>query len=385
MGAGSLRPMARVEPLRALRYAAARAGDLATLIAPPYDVIGPAERDELAARSPRNIVHLTLAADEADAGPLLRAWRDEGTLVVEATPALWWVVQDFVGPDGVRRERAGIVAAVGVEPYERRVVLPHERTHAGPKESRLRVLRATRTQLEPIFLLYDDPAGRPRQALAPFVTGEPTLVAADADSTSRLWRIDDPGAVAAVRSALADAQLLIADGHHRYETAVAYHAEAGTPASALTFAVLVNTVGEGLTIFATHRVVKVAPPLDGLTLEPAPDGPQAALARITALPHDCPAFVVHSAAGTWIATDPASAESDFARLDALGLGERTYTPRADEAVAAVAGGDAELAFLMRPTLIEEVQAACAAGEAMPQKSTYFYPKLHSGLLLFPLA
>lgn len=108
--------MARVEPFRALRYDTDRAGALDALIAPPYDVISPAQRDELAARSPRNIVHLTLAADEADAGPMLRSWRKEGTLAVDATPALWWVVQEFTGPDGVRRERAGIVAAVGVEP-----------------------------------------------------------------------------------------------------------------------------------------------------------------------------------------------------------------------------------------------------------------------------
>lgn len=376
--------MARVEPFRALRYDTDRAGALDALIAPPYDVISPAQRDELAARSPRNIVHLTLAADEADAGPMLRSWRKEGTLAVDATPALWWVVQEFTGPDGVRRERAGIVAAVGVEPYENRVVLPHERTHSGPKESRLRVLRATRTQLEPIFLLYEDAEGRPRQALAPHVTGEPTLVAADADSTSRLWRVDDPAAVAAVRDALADAQLLIADGHHRYETAVAFHAEDGTPASAHTFAVLVNTVGEGLTIFATHRVVKTAPSLDELQLELVPEGPLAALERVTALPYHHPAFVVHTAKGTWIATDHQSSATDVARLDALGIGERTYTPKADEAVAAVAAGEAEVAFLLRPTLIEQVQESCEAGEVMPQKSTYFYPKLHSGLLLFPL-
>ena len=305
-------------------------------------------------------------------------------LAVDAEPALWWVVQEFTGPDGVRRERAGIVAAVGVEPYENRVVLPHERTHSGPKESRLRVLRATRTQLEPIFLLYEDPEGRPRKALSPHATGEPTLIARDADSVSRLWRISDAAAIAAVRDALADAQLLIADGHHRYETAVAYHAEDGTPASAFTFAVLVNTVGEGLTIFATHRVVKAKPSLEGLSLEAVADGPEAALARVTAMPYDHPAFVVHTAAGTWIATDPSSSATDVARLDAVGIGERTYTPQAGEAIAAIAAGDAEVAFLLRPTLIEQVQESCARGEVMPQKSTYFYPKLHSGLLLFPL-
>lgn len=376
--------MARVEPFRALRYDLSRAGALDALIAPPYDVISSEGRDELAARSPRNIVHLTLAADEADAGPLLRAWQEEGTLAVDDTPALWFVVQEFTGPDGVRRERAGIVAAVGVEPYENRVVLPHERTHSGPKESRLRVLRATRTQLEPIFLLYEDPEGRPRKALAPHVTGEPTLVAADRDSVSKLWRVDDPAAVAAVRDALAAAQLLIADGHHRYETAVAFHAEDGTPGSALTFAVLVNTVGEGLEIFATHRVVKQKPSLHGLHLEAWEGSPASALAEVCALPPHHPAFVVHTREGTWIATDQTSSATDVARLDALGLGERTYTPVLDEAVAAVAAGEAGAAFLLRPTRIEQVQESCQRGEVMPQKSTYFYPKLHSGLLLFPL-
>ena len=377
--------MARVEPFRALRYDSATAGALDALIAPPYDVISPEQRDELAARSPRNIVHLTLAADEADAGPLLRDWRAEGTLAVDKTPALWWVVQEFTGPDGVKRERAGIVAAVGVEPYENRVVLPHERTHSGPRESRLRVLRATRTQLEPIFLLYEDAEGRPRQALAPHATGEPTLVAADADSVSKLWRIDDPAAIAAVRDALADAQLLIADGHHRYETAVAYHAEDGTPASAFTFAVLVNTIGEGLTIFATHRVVKAMPAsLDGLHLESGLGGPLAALEEVTAMPYHHPAFVVHTREGTWIASDQHSSATDVARLDHVGIGERSYTPVAADAVAAVDSGEAEVAFLLRPTLIEQVQESCEEGEVMPQKSTYFYPKLHSGVLLFPL-
>jgi hypothetical protein len=105
---------------------------------------------------------------------------------------------------------------------------------------------------------------------------------------------------------------------------------------------------------------------------------------VTELPYHHPAFVVHTAKGTWIATDHQSSATDVARLDALGIGERTYTPKADEAVAAVAAGEAEVAFLLRPTLIEQVQESCEAGEVMPQKSTYFYPKLHSGLLLFPL-
>jgi hypothetical protein len=125
--------VAEVKPFRAVRYGE-RAGSLETLVAPPYDVISAAERDELAARNPRNVVHLTLPEDEADAGRTWRSWREDGTLADEAEPRFWWLSQDYVGPDGVGRTREGLVAALKAEPYANRVVLPHERTHRGPKE-----------------------------------------------------------------------------------------------------------------------------------------------------------------------------------------------------------------------------------------------------------
>src|SRR5688500_13038206 len=231
--------MAVVKPFRALRYDETVAGPLETLVAPPYDVISPEQRAELAARSEHNVVRLTLPDSEAEAARLLAAWQAEGALVPD-DPTVWIVSQDYVGPDGVARTRTGIVASLKVEPYETGTVLPHERTHAGPKEGRLRLLRATGVQLEPIFLLYDGAAPLARPDRAPDLEVE----------GAKLWRIDDPSVV----RAFDDKQLLIADGHHRYETAVAFHEEEGTPASAQMLVVLVSTADPGLEIFPTHRL-----------------------------------------------------------------------------------------------------------------------------------
>src|SRR5687768_2296421 len=231
--------MAVVKPFRALRYDEAVAGPLETLVAPPYDVISVEQREQLRARSPHNGVRLTLPDSEEDAARELEDWRANGVLV-EEPPAVWALEQDYVGPDGVARTRFGIVASLKVEPYETGTVLPHERTHAGPKEGRLRLLRATRVQLEPIFLLYDGPAPVARQDREPDLEVE----------GAKLWRIDDPTVV----RAFDDKQLLIADGHHRYETAVAFSQEEGTPASAQMLVVLVSTEDPGLEIFPTHRL-----------------------------------------------------------------------------------------------------------------------------------
>ena len=180
--------MAVVKPFRALRYDEAVAGPLETLVAPPYDVIDDEQREELRARSPHNVVRLTLPDSEEEAARALDDWRTQGVLV-EEPPAVWALEQDYVGPDGVARTRFGIVASLKVEPYETGTVLPHERTHAGPKEGRLRLLRATRVQLEPIFLLYDGPAPATRPDREPDLEVE----------GAKLWRLDDPTLVRALR------------------------------------------------------------------------------------------------------------------------------------------------------------------------------------------
>jgi len=349
--------VAEVKPFRAVRYAE-RAGSLDTLVAPPYDVISPAQRDELAARNEHNVVHLTLPDDEAAAGRLWREWREDGTLADEDAPGFWWLSQDYVGPDGVARTREGLVAALKAEPYENRVVLPHERTHRGPKEGRLRLLREVKAQLEPLFFLYEGapPASRPER--------EPDLEVEGA----RLWRLPPDG----VSEAFADRQLLIADGHHRYETTLAYGE------NPYVLAVLVSLDDPGLMIFPTHRVFDHEPG-ERLPAEALAGDARRALEDV---PADRAAAVLYRGDGFELAVD--GNELDVRLVDRLGHEGISYTADWDEAVRAVDAGEAEVAVLMRPTRIEDVFAVAQRGETMPQKSTYFYPKLVSGLLFLPL-
>jgi uncharacterized protein (DUF1015 family) len=353
-----------VKPFRALRYDEATAGPLETLVAPPYDVISPEERADLRARSPYNVVRLTLPDSEEQAAADLASWRDDGVLVGEP-PAVWALEQNYVGPDGVARRRSGLVASLEVEPYDRGTVLPHERTHAGPKEGRLRLLRATRVQLEPIFLLYDgeSPATAPDR--------KPDLEVEGA----RLWRLDDH----TVLRAFDDKQLLIADGHHRYETALAFNEEEGTPESAQMLVVLVSTSDPGLEIFPTHRVFASGRRLEG-EREPV-DDPVTALANLG--DDTRPAVVEVTREGVAIVrSEPGTL--DVQLVDMLGHDGIAYTPDAADALRRVRDGEAAVAYLMRPTRIEDVFEYARRGEVLPQKTTYFFPKLISGLLFHPL-
>lgn len=356
--------MADVAAFRAVRYA----HPTPSVTAPPYDVISPAERERLAALDAHNVVRLTLPASEEEGGRLFREWLADGVLVEEDAPAVWALVQDDVGPDGVRRERQGIVASLAVEPYERRIVLPHERTHAGPKESRLRLLRAARAQLEPIFLLYDGAS-----PLAP-PDREPDLAA----EGTRLWRMRD---AAEVTDFFVERQLLIADGHHRYETALAYQAEEGTPQSARMLVVLVSTSDPGLAVFPTHRVFAGRPDL-GVGGEPVASVEEG-LARLAAEPHErAVALAVRPDGAALVRGGPG--QLDVELVDRFGHEGISYTPDAGEAVAAVTSRAADVAFLLRATRIEDVFERARRGRVMPQKTTYFHPKLRSGLLFHPL-
>ncbi len=345
--------MAVVKPFRALRYDEALAGPLENLVAPPYDVISDEQRAELRARSPFNVVHLTLPDSEEDAARELEEWTSSGVLV-EEPPAVWALEQEYVGPDGVARKRFGLVASLKVEPYGTGTVLPHERTHAGPKEDRLRLLRATRVQLEPIFLLYDGPAPVERPEREPDLEIE----------GARLWRIDDPTVV----RHFDDRQLLIADGHHRYETAVAFSEEEGIPASAQMPVVLVSTEDPGLEIFPTHRLFSDEKHLEGE--EATNGGRRPEVTEVTRTG----SRVVHGPEGIL----------DVQFVDTLGHEGISYTPDAEEAERRVHEGRAAVAYLLRPTRIADVFEYARRGEVLPQKTTYFYPKLISGLLFHPL-
>jgi uncharacterized protein (DUF1015 family) len=372
--------VAEIRPFRALRYDEDRAGPIASLLALPYDVIGPVERESYLAASPFNVVRLILPDSPQKAARLFADWQRDGILVQEEQEAVWWLRQDYEGPDGVRRTRQGLVASLRAEPYETGIVRPHERTYPGPKQSQLELLRAVRASLSPILLLYDDPDCRPREALEPLAVGEPVFEAVDGTSVNRLWRIADVDAIREAAAALEDKSLVIADGHHRYETALDFHAEEGSESSAYTMAVLANTHGEGLTIFPTHRVYRELTTNGDLPVKRETSTPFEALTELERLPRDHPAFVLYERGGTWIVEAPGERVVDTAVVDRLAADGVTYTPRAEEAVALVDSGDAQAACLLRAPTIEQVTAVARAGDTMPQKSTYFYPKLLSGLL-----
>jgi uncharacterized protein (DUF1015 family) len=357
--------MADVQPFRAVRYAGA-AGALSDLVAPPYDTISEDERARLFERSPYNVAHLTLPDSVEEAGRLYRDWLAGGVLERDATPSAWLLVEDFVGPDGVARERRGLVASVLAEPYGAGSVLPHERTHRHIRDERVGLLRAMSAQPEPVFLLHETGAvpDTPRSA--------PDLSA----NGSRLWRVD------ADLSPFARGELLVADGHHRYESALELGRELGPPGARI-MALLVSTADPGLHVYPTHRVFSGRPDLASAIEGERCETVGEALERLAEESYERSAVVAYRTGDIRVVRGR-EGELDVELVDRYGLEGIGYTPQLDEAVAAVDRGGADLAFLLREPRVEDVFAAARRGRLMPQKSTYFFPKPLSGLLFHPL-
>jgi uncharacterized protein (DUF1015 family) len=417
--------MPDVQALRALHYDSAVAGPLADLVAPPYDVIDARQRSELAARSPFNVVNIDIPQGEPDpyasAGELFEQWQLQGVLVRDREPAIWAHTQEYTGPDGRRLTRRGFFARVRIEPYGPGRIRPHERTHPGPKEDRLRLTRATRANISPIFSLYSDPAGAAWSALSAATGQTPWGEVTDADGTvHRLWRVADPDAIASVREAAGGAELLIADGHHRYETMQAYAEEVGGEGHhRYILMCLVALEDPGLTVFPTHRLVNgldpgrqealaealrrdfdvVEVPIEQIAPPPGNGPLQLGYIdsdlqrpfRLTlkhqsiadaALPERSEAYR-HLDTGVLetlvLKNDLGMSDDDISHFNGL-----FYARDTAEALAMVRSGEYDAAFLMRPTPVEQVRDVAAAGENMPPKSTYFFPKLLTGLLFSPL-
>lgn len=371
-----------MKPFRALRFDLETAGPLDDLVAPPYDVIPRGVLARYTERSPNNVVRLIRPHEPELAAARLREWVRDGILVREARPAIWRIEESFTGPDGIPRTRHGLVARIRLEPYEHGVVLPHERIFPGPAASRLRLLRTTRTKLSPVLLLHD---GAP----TPSLERPPDLEAELDGTTTRLWRIDDPAAAAAAAATVAS-PLVIADGHHRYDAALRFHAEERTDETGWVMAVLVSREDPGLTIFPTHRLAAGAvPALNGeFRVSLLGGGLSEGLERLALVPRDRPGFVLARPGEVALAerARPVSGlleRLDVTAVDRLPLEGVTYTPSLREAEAAIGDGRACAAFLVRAPTVAEVQAIARAGETMPEKSTYFYPKLASGLLFSP--
>ncbi len=396
-------------PFRGERY---RAEDrLSRLIAPPYDVIAPPERARLAALDEHNIVHVMLPeAPGGDryawAAEQLAAWRAAGVLARDPEDAVYVMAQG---------QRLGMFAAVAAEGYEPRRVRPHEKTHAGPKADRLALLRATRTNIESIFLIAPDPSGELAGAVARVAHGRPDATAELDGVAIRLWVVTGQAATRLL-APVSRLPLYIADGHHRYETASAYARE--NPAADRVLAFIASARDPGLTILPTHRVIFGAGREPAALLErwrawfelaevPAGADP---LAHLATLGRDRTACLVAWPDGSvtslalrpdapldsvpGLGASPAVRALDVARVEILVvkaiLSAGTATPllryMADGAAAldAVRRGGATAAVLLNPTRLEQVFAVADAADVMPPKSTYFYPKVPSGLVLRPL-
>ena len=255
--------MADIQPLRALHYDQSLVGPLSDVTSPPYDVIDAEQREQLLRAlaiqrgrggPPQRASRIHMRA----AGELWEAWQLQGAIVRDPEPALWAHTQTYTGPDGQTRTRKGFFCRVRIEGYGPGRVRPHERTHPGPKEDRLRLMRTTRTNLSPIFSLFSDPTNAAWKALEPATESAPWGEVTDAEGTvHKLWRVTDPQAIAAVQQATSDVELLIADGHHRYETADTYAQELGGEGEhRYMLMCLVALEDPGLTVFPTHRLVR---------------------------------------------------------------------------------------------------------------------------------
>lgn len=439
--------MADVRPIQSLHYSLAAVPSLPDVTAPPYDVISPEMRAELLACSPFNVVEIDLpqAPGDADpyeyAGETLEEWTLQGILAADREPALWALTQDYEAPDGSRRVRRGLICRVRVEDYGPGQVRPHERTQPGPREDRLRLTRATRHNLSPIFALHPGDAW---PHLAPATESEPWGEVTDADGTvHRIWRVDDPATHDAVAAALADSELLIADGHHRYETARTYAEEVGGEGPhRYTLACLSSLDDPGLSVFPTHRLLKGLEPgqlaeleaglresfdveeVDPAALDPAGEPGIGVFGWISgtgaAGEESQPGAngtgeTVSSAEPTRAlrlrlpddaALDPELSERPeaYRNLDAviletvvlkgiLGMTEDDiaakrgigYLPSLSATAAVVGAGEWDCAFVLRSTPVQQVRDVAAAGETMPPKSTYFFPKILTGLVFNPLS
>ncbi|HEX4209214.1 MAG TPA: DUF1015 domain-containing protein [Candidatus Binataceae bacterium] len=423
-------PANRIEPFSALIFDA-KVGPLRDLIAPPYDLVDAAQQDALYARNPHNVIRLELNRDPdpyASAATTLKAWIRERVLVRHTPPALFHYTQRFEVA-GKLLSRVGIIARVGLEPFNRGGILPHERTFPKAKEDRLKLLSATRTNVSPIFGLYPSDASSLQTLVANLAARPPLLAAVDDRGVANEIRaITAPAEITAIQGALAAQQILIADGHHRYETALEYQRRRRA-AEALPSAVhgydsvmmmLVAFDDPGLVILPTHRVVRAIAPAalasfaararEFFALEEfsSAEALQSALAGVghgalgVALKGQALRLLTSRDPAAMAAAAPdlplAVRDLDVARLHSLILdricgisadqirqgGNISYTIDAPAALATVARGEADGVFLMNPPGVADVARVSASGATMPEKSTYFFPKLVTGMVLNPL-
>ncbi len=438
--------MAQIEPFRALRYDPTRVS-IPQVVTQPYDKITPAMQDGYYAASPHNLVRVILGKEHAGdhaaenrysrASQFFQDWRRQGIFLQDSQPSLYLYVQRFTAPEpaglggATERERRGIIALGRIEDYSAGVVFRHEQTLAKPKADRLDLLRATRAHFGQIFMLYSDPAGEIDGLLQP--RGNPDIETRDEYGVChQVWRISDTTLVNQVRDKMQDKKLVIADGHHRYETALNYRDErrSGTKAPSgsaapyeLVMMTLVNMDSPGMLVLPTHRVVHGLESFSGaafregaspyFSVEEVDCGVDAARAAaiLREAGRNGTAILAVAADRVFLLDRPKPVTSKvFAGLslrqqsldvvqlhkclleDVLGISEEAireqkniaYIRDLGESIAQVRSGSANVAFLMNPVRMGQVRDIAFAGEVLPQKSTDFYPKLLTGLTVYAL-
>ena len=435
--------MAHIEPFRAFRFDATRVA-LAEVATQPYDKITPTMQDRYYAASPYNLVKIILGKRQTSDGPennpytraakSFREWRQEGILRQDAEPSIYRYVQRFAAPspstnDALQFERQGFIALGKIEDYSAGVVFRHEQTLAKPKADRLDLLRATRAHFGQIFMLYSDPGDGIEQALAS--ADSPTMEMTDEYGVShRVWRVSDSRSIETVRNKMRDKKLIIADGHHRYETALTYRNERraaenegpGLAPREFVMMTFVKMESPGLLILPTHRVIRGLPNFSAddfrasaakfFTVDEADHSvsPERVSSMLRQAGQTGTAIVAAIRDRVFLLSRPKNSEEVFKNVSvrqqgldvvqlhkclleqALGISEAairdqtnvTYVRDAGEALNSVRSGEANVAFLMNPVRMEQVRDIAFAGEVLPQKSTDFYPKLLSGLTIYAL-
>lgn len=450
---GEVSPVVEIKPFAGLRFAADKVGSLDLVTCPPYDVITDEQRDELYSRSRYNVVRLVLGKtsdsdSESDnrytrAAASLKQWQREQVLRRDPEPALYAYEQQFV-VGGSEYTRFGFIAAVGLQDFSLGGILPHERTLSKPKADRLQLMRATKSNLSPIFGIYSDRAGSIEGALREQIKRvDPEVVTDDSGTINRVWPVTDYDTIEAVRLGMESNQVLIADGHHRYETSLNFQKEVRQQlgssvenqklASDYTMMMLVNMHGTGLVVLPTHRVIhgldqfdptafvsecarwfdvqEVDPKWLATVEDMTPDRFLDSLSGSGNRATSTCAFGLYAAGKLYLLRlgddrskvepliDPSRSQAwrgldvsvlhsviighvmNISEEDQLNQKNLKYTRSLREAVSLVDSGQCQAALLMNPTSIEEVRQVASAGETMPQKSTYFYPKLLTGLVL----
>jgi uncharacterized protein (DUF1015 family) len=429
--------MAKIAPFRGILYNKKKIANPSKVIAPPYDVISPEEQEKLYGRSPYNIVRLILNQEPEpyeSVARLFEEWQNEGILIRDETPGIYFLTHRYALKDGSEKERKGFIAVARLEDFSSGAIRPHEATLAAPKEDRLRLMLACNANLSPIFALYSEPKQMINRLLAEQVQGKaPDVeVKEDKGGSCRLWRIADPELIRMAEREMEPQPLLIADGHHRYEAALNYRermraARSGaTGREAFNYVMMyfANMNDEGVTILPTHRLVRSLPPIGFRALEeslmkyfylePYPKNPEGQRSFLGALKT---AGKKHRVIGASFKRDPrylilrlknkrfmqrlagdlsaALKELDVSVLHRLILdhilglkpeeqvkeGAITYSQDAEKVLAALDKEDYQGAFILNPPQAEEILAVSTGGETMPQKTTYFYPKLIDGLVL----